>query len=131
METITKRHDHLNREVLDKTPVEMPLGYEKPESLESMIARMIRTTSIQAEKAGFETAEEADDFDDDDEGEMKSEYQFTDMQEENPYAIPKPTAKAPMGNDPAQAAIAPNQAPKLAETPPVEPKNQSAVNAAQ
>jgi len=126
-----KRHDEQNREVLDKTPVEMPLGYEKPESLESMIARMIRTTSVQAAKAGFETAEEADDFDDDDEGELKSEYQFTDMQEENPYALPKPTNKAPMGNDPAQAALAPNQAPGVAQTAPVQPTNNPAVNAAQ
>lgn len=126
-----KRHDHLNREVLDKTPVEMPLGYEKPESLESMIARMIRHTSTMAQKQGFESEEEANDFDDDDDNEMKSEYQFTDMQEENPYAPPKQAPTPSMDNGPTQTANASNEAAKLAQTAAPEPQKQAAVNAAQ
>jgi hypothetical protein len=83
-----------NREILDTTPVEMPLGYEKPESLSDMIARMIKTANIQAAKTGkIETIEEADDFDcDDDEPELVSNYQMSDMQEDQPWQpIPKPT----------------------------------------
>lgn len=71
-------------EVPDKTPVEMPLGYERPESLESMIARMVRVHSQIAEKHGAESFEEADDFDTDDDVELVSPYQLTDMQEETP-----------------------------------------------
>jgi len=96
-----------NREILDTTPVEMPLGYEKPESLSDMIARMIRTANIQAAKTGqIESIEEADDFDtEDDEPEMVSNYQMTDMQEDQPWQpIPKPTSSQP---PPAQAKAEP------------------------
>lgn len=72
-------------EVPDQTPVEMPLGYERPESLESMIARMVRNFSAQAQAHGDETFEEADDFDMNDDSELVSPYQLTDMQEEHPY----------------------------------------------
>jgi len=92
-----------NREILDTTPVEMPLGYEKPESLSDMIARMIKTANIQAARTGqIESIEEADDFDtEDDEPEMVSNYQMTDMQEDQPWQpIPKPTSSQPQ---PAQA----------------------------
>lgn len=72
-------------EIPDPTPVEMPLGYERPESLQSMIARMVRTFSDQAQKEGAESFEEADDFDIDDDSEIVSPYQMNDMQEERPY----------------------------------------------
>lgn len=71
-------------EVPDKTPVEMPLGYEKPEPLEHMIARMVRTFSMAAEAQGAESFEESDDFDVDDDSELHSPYQLSDMQEETP-----------------------------------------------
>lgn len=77
-------------EIPDPTPVEMPLGYEKPESLESMIARMVRNVSLRAEKHGAETFEESDDFDCDDDHDPVSQYQLNEMQEEVPYALRKP-----------------------------------------
>jgi len=95
-----------NREILDKTPVEMPLGYEKPESLSDMIARMVRATNEQAKRTGaFETIEEADDFEVDDQ-EMQSPYQFNQMQEEfldNPamYKTEKPEQKPDVKPEPA------------------------------
>lgn len=91
-------YNEKHEEIPDNTPVEMPLGYEKPESLESMIARMVQDVSRRAkEKGTVETFEEADDFDDN-EPELKSPYQMTDMEEEQPRELskwtPKPTQKA-------------------------------------
>jgi len=78
-----------HKEIPNKVPVSLPLGYERPEPLESMIARMVRIHSGAAEKQGLETFEEADDFDVmSEEGEMVSPYQMTDMQEEHPYGAP-------------------------------------------
>jgi len=96
------KYNEKHQEIPDQTPVEMPLGYEKPESLEHMIARMIRTTSNLAAKTNhIETFEEADDFDDDDD-DLKSPYQMSDMEEEEPRYVranseqrnPKTTAEA-------------------------------------
>lgn len=82
-------------EIPDKTPVAMPIGYERPESLQSMIARMVHSHALMtaAQKQGMETFEESDDFDVDDEGDLTSPYQMTDMQEE--YVTPKPQTQQP------------------------------------
>lgn len=54
-------------EIPDPTPVEMPLGFEHPEPLEMMMARLVRQISYEQGRAGEETIEESDDFDIDDE----------------------------------------------------------------
>lgn len=74
------------QEIPDKTPVEIPLNYEAPESLESMIARMVSVEmSAIAKKGGFETFEESDDFDiDDTDGVPVSTHQMTQLEEEYP-----------------------------------------------
>lgn len=111
------QYDRFHREVPDKTPVSMPLGYERPEPLESMIARMIRVESVKAQSQGKETFEESDDFDvDDDDIKFTSDHQFTDMQEEeldNPKPKPKPSRKPSRSeNQPgAPATASPEQAP--------------------
>lgn len=75
-------YNEKHEEIPDNTPVAMPVGHERPESLESMIARMIRTTNAIAAKTGaFDTDEEADDFETG-EPEPVSAYQMTDMEEE-------------------------------------------------
>lgn len=73
----------------DPTPIEMPLGYQVPESLESMIARMCTDRVMQMELAkqngGQDTEEEADDFEvstAEDIDFESSGHQMTDMQEE-------------------------------------------------
>lgn len=113
-------YNERNEEVLDTTPVEMPIGYERPESLASMIARMINSTELQraAQKQGLETFEESDDFDMDDDGEMVSPYQLTDMQEDKPYVQPaqKPTKQ------PIVAANQPEATQPSISTPSVAPK---------
>ena len=47
---------------MDKTPVEMPLGYIQPQPLEAMIASMVRQAVENQEAEEFETYEEANDF---------------------------------------------------------------------
>lgn len=68
------------RELPDPTPVEVPAGWRQPESVESMLARMVRTkVSELAEKEGLETFEEANDFDIEDEDEPLTAHEQQDM----------------------------------------------------
>lgn len=63
-------------ELPDPTPVEIPAGFKEPESIQSMIARLVRThVSDAAARHGFETVDEANDFEVEDEefGETKYE----------------------------------------------------------
>lgn len=107
------KYNELHQEIPDPTPVEMPLGYERPESLESMIARMIQTVNVRASKSGqVETFEEADDFETDDDPDLKSPYQLTDMEEEAPIY-----ARVPQ----QQPKPAETQAEKPAHVPPLQP----------
>lgn len=83
------KYDEHGREVPDPTPVEMPLGWSRPKPLQDLIKDMIRVEmSRQAVAAGFESFEEADDFevDDSDGDDMLSQYELTPMQEEFRYA---------------------------------------------
>lgn len=58
------KFDTDGRELPDPKPIEIPIGMKQPESLQSLMARMIRThLSHAAEKGGAETFEEANDFD--------------------------------------------------------------------
>lgn len=103
-------------EIPDPTPVEMPIGYEHPESLESMIARLVRVESQRAVASGEESFEESDDFDVDDDNELTSEYQMSNMQEE--YV--DESAREASRKSPAKAAGAPKEEKK--EEPEVEKK---------
>lgn len=55
-------------ETPDPTPVSIPSGFKRPETLEEQIRRLVRSARFadEVEAAGFETFEEADDFDVDD-----------------------------------------------------------------
>lgn len=53
-----ERHE----EIPDKTPVELPLGYERPPTIQEIIQRYVRIESRRAEEQGFETFDEANDF---------------------------------------------------------------------
>lgn len=55
--------DEKGREILDPTPVAIPLGFGRPESLEEKMHRMVRSyVSAIAQNNGHESFEEADDF---------------------------------------------------------------------
>lgn len=53
------------KEYLDDTPISVPAGFKRPESIHDMIKRYIRSEAFreQAEKAGYDTEAEANDFD--------------------------------------------------------------------
>lgn len=57
--------DDLGRELCDPTPMEPPLGYNPQPSLAEQMRMMIESERLRlaAEAAGYETFEEADDFD--------------------------------------------------------------------
>lgn len=62
-----KVFDSQGREIPDPTPVEIPADCEQPETLESMMMRMINVASRRASQDGMESIDEANDFDVEDE----------------------------------------------------------------
>jgi len=56
---------HDGKELLDQTPVAIPVGFKKPESLQDQIRRLIRMEQYQAlvNSGEAESLEESDDFD--------------------------------------------------------------------
>lgn len=67
-------------EVVSAIPLAPPVGYVKQPSLSERIRAMVRSEHLRAaaENAGFETFEEAEDFDVDDDPELKSPYEVHD-----------------------------------------------------
>lgn len=64
-------HNELGQEIPDPTPLEIPAGMRRPETVNEMMARMIRTeVSRAAESAGAESFEDSFDFDVDDPEEL-------------------------------------------------------------
>lgn len=81
-------HDEFGREVPDPTPVELPIGFRRPETLQEMMARMIQGELARREfEQGYETFEEANDFevDDDDPADRVTVYQ--EMVDEVPARV--------------------------------------------
>lgn len=76
------------QEMPDNTPVALPAGSRVPETLQQMIARMVQIHSVAAMKQELESFEEADDFDVEEDGELKSTHQMTQMEEELPRYKP-------------------------------------------
>lgn len=111
----------------DPTPVEIPLGLDRPETLEDIVRRFVRhEASIQAEESGHETFQEANDFDVSDEDEFKSPYELSDMQEEYPISAaepPEPPAEPETPRPPENAAEASSE--ESGVTPPAPIQNRS------
>lgn len=87
-EQYLKREDR--REVPDPTPVEMPLRFRNmgPSQMRDEIRMMVREAmSDFAHDQGFETFEEADDFDIDDEPDLVSPYEIVEMVPEYPEVV--------------------------------------------
>lgn len=62
----------------DPTPLAIPVNFRRPPSIEEMIQKYVRTElSTRAQDQGAETFEEADDFDVDDDPELRSPYEIT------------------------------------------------------
>jgi len=75
------QYDYLGREKPDPRPVEVPIGRGRAESLADQIKRLVRENLSQvAAREGYETLEEADDFDiDDEEGELLTSYEVVEL----------------------------------------------------
>lgn len=72
----------------DPTPVEMPVGYTHPPSLQDLVARMVRQAIEEEQGEEFESIEEADDLEVTDENllTMPSDYEIDELTEEEPIA---------------------------------------------
>lgn len=81
--------DPVRFEYPDDTPMALPIGFERPESLDEKIMRMIRSRELAAaaEAAGSETLEEAEDFDVGDDYDPTSPYEM--------HFNPPPTTQEP------------------------------------
>lgn len=79
------RFDDRGRELPDDTPVDVPLNYKRPPTIQEMIRAHIRTElSRQAVDDGAESFEEADDFDVGSDDDPLSAYELQVMQEDRP-----------------------------------------------
>lgn len=67
------RLDERGREIPDPTPVEMPLNFKRPETIQEMIRRLVNVQN--SDELGAETWEEANDFDVDDDVDFNTEYE--------------------------------------------------------
>lgn len=87
--TLNKKGQPLNDrgELLpDPTPMAPPIGYKPQPSMMQLIRDQVLLASKEAAAAGFETEEEADDFDVGDEPEITSPYEI-DAQSEVPISV--------------------------------------------
>lgn len=109
-------------EVLDGTPVAPPVGYKKQPSMMENIRNMIRSEQLRQAAAaqGFETPEEADDFDIGDDFDPTSPYEHNfdppePLQDLSPPVQSPP--EAPTANPPADGPPASATAPAPAGGP--------------
>lgn len=102
------RLDPTGRERVSSIPLAPPVGYIRQPSLAQQIRDMVRSEQLAAEarNAGYETFEEADDFEVDD-FDPSSPYEevFEPELPRSPESQPKPE---PVGSDPAKPDIPPS-----------------------
>lgn len=76
-------------ELPDDTPIDLPLRFKRPPTMQDQIKAMVRhELSVRAQAVGMESFAEADDFEVDDDAEPVSPHELTLMQEEFRYANP-------------------------------------------
>lgn len=92
-------------EVVSAVPIASPVGYVKQPSLSERIRAMVRSEHLRAaaEGAGYETFDEAEDFDVDDDPELRSNYEIHETWE---------SAPTPRPNEPPPGPVEPQEAPK-------------------
>ena len=124
--------DDRGREIPDPTPMSPPLGYKKEPSLREQIRQMILSEKLrqEVEAAGFETMEEADDFDVGDDFDPRSGYEndfdppataIPDVRPEVAEAEKRAVGGA--DGDPQESEEAPpNPRPRGKKSPPVDPE---------
>lgn len=72
-----KTLDERGREILDPTPVSLPIGYQKPPTLQETIRQLMRAEDFRRalDRADRETFEEAEDFDVGDDADFSSPWE--------------------------------------------------------
>lgn len=81
------KYNARGEELPDDTPIELPIRFKRPPTLQEQIKAMVRSELSQSAKAqGMESFEEADDFEVEDDVEIRSAHELTPMQEEFRYA---------------------------------------------
>lgn len=109
---LDKRLDERGHEKLDNTPIEIPLEFRETETLEERIKRLLRSEQFAREmdRQGYETYEEADDFDVGDDYDPKS-----------PWEIPADNYEQEAPVQPPKQQTAPKEQ-KTQESPKAKPK---------
>lgn len=115
VEPVTAVLDEKGHEVVDSTPMQPPLGFQRQPSVNDRIRQMIRSYQLEQEalQSGMETEDEANDFVTDEDEELKSGYEIGE-DGQAPEFIPPPAEPArtpPEGGAPAVVEPAPAAAP--------------------
>lgn len=105
-----------SREYLDPTPMAPPIGFTRPRHIVDDVREMVRMElSRQAAAAGYESFDEAEDFDIDDEYDPSSPWEqlfeptpVAELRERHKIATATPVAPPPAPANPAPSAPPPN-----------------------
>lgn len=91
------KFDERGREILDDKPAALPVGFQRPPSLQDQIRSLVRNElSRRASDQGFETFEESDDFEVGDDFDPKSPWELRADQE---HYVHPPEAPSPKDAD--------------------------------
>lgn len=122
--SVLNKHDEKGHEIVDSTPLAIPIHWQRPLTIQDMVRRFVQTeVSRVAEAEGHETFEEADDFDTGEDEDIRSPYQLDDEQEhadrssfldEKPKEKPDPQPPAAKPEPPAKPPKKPRKAPPVA-----------------
>lgn len=94
-------------ELLDSTPMQPPVGFRREPSMFDVMREQMRQYHADLEREGFETPEEADDFDVDDEVDPSSPYEhnfdpaISDVPNPEVPSVASSEAKDPPADGPA------------------------------
>lgn len=107
---------------LNQDPVAMPCGYGTPKTLQEMLATMVREYVQMEKEEGFETWDEANDFEPEEDEDLLdvSPYTFSDLQEDE-YETPSDAPETPISPSPEVEGDQPN--PNAQEPSGLEPQN--------
>lgn len=113
-----QQYDEFGRELPDATKVEVPLNFRRPPTIQEQIRQFVRSeVSRAAQEQGFESFEDADDFDVDDyDPDPLSPYELSEMQEEAQFRDASDLEKG-VDRTTGPASIPAEEKPKADEQP--------------
>jgi len=137
------KYDEKGRELPDDTPVSVPVGFKRPESIHEMIRRYVRSEQFaqKAQQAGVDTEEEANDFDIDDEEDPAEKFltrheiasmaaeEYKELQGEKTWRKLKESVKGADKNGSGKVAEGTSGAGRSGETSKAVDKSESGVDA--